>query len=44
MGHTEAVSGILGLMKVILALENDLIPATVGLQTLNPKGTKMSPF
>lgn len=39
LGHSEATSGILGIMKIALALEHDFIPATVGLKTLNPRST-----
>lgn len=37
LGHSEAASGISGLIKVVLALENNRIPASVGVKTLNPK-------
>ncbi|KAL7625210.1 hypothetical protein AAE478_004425 [Parahypoxylon ruwenzoriense] len=37
LGHSEAASGITGIMKTVLALENGLIPSTIGLKTVNPK-------
>lgn len=37
LGHSEAASGISGLIKVVLALENNRIPATIGVKKLNPK-------
>ena len=37
LGHSEAASGLSSIIKVTLALENDEIPPTVGLKTLNPK-------
>ena len=36
-GHSEAASGITSIIKATLALENLQIPATVGIQRLNPK-------
>lgn len=36
LGHSEAVSAIAGLMKVILALERGSIPPSVGVTRLNP--------
>ncbi|KAF2111546.1 hypothetical protein BDV96DRAFT_499365 [Lophiotrema nucula] len=36
LGHSEAASGILGIMKTVLALEKGIIPATVGVKELNP--------
>lgn len=37
LGHSEAASGISGLIKVVMALENGTIPATIGVKKLNPK-------
>ncbi|KAF6220300.1 hypothetical protein HO133_003432 [Letharia lupina] len=37
LGHSEAVSGILSVIKVALALENRLIPSTIGIRHLNPE-------
>ena len=36
LGHSEPVSGLAGLMKVILSMENGEIPATIGITRLNP--------
>ncbi|KAK8054299.1 hypothetical protein PG996_013600 [Apiospora saccharicola] len=36
MGHSEPSSGIAGVMKAVLAIEQGVIPPTVGIQTLNP--------
>ena len=38
LGHTEAASGLVGIMKAVLALEKGIIPATLGVQHLNPNG------
>ncbi|KAI9690135.1 MAG: Type I Iterative PKS [Bathelium mastoideum] len=37
LGHSEAVSGITGVIKVTLALEKGLIPPTIGVEQLNPQ-------
>ncbi|KFA72420.1 hypothetical protein S40288_08039 [Stachybotrys chartarum IBT 40288] len=37
LGHSEAASGLSGVMKTILALEHGIIPPTVGITTVNPK-------
>ncbi|KAI0199499.1 polyketide synthase [Astrocystis sublimbata] len=37
LGHTEASSAIVGVMKVVLALERGFIPPSVGFTTPNPK-------
>ena len=36
VGHSEAASGITSIIKTTMALEQRLIPATIGLGTLNP--------
>ena len=36
MGHSEAVSGISSVIKVTLALEQGLIPPTLGIKRINP--------
>ena len=36
VGHSEAASGITSIIKTTMALEQGLIPATIGLGTLNP--------
>lgn len=36
LGHSEGVSGISSVIKVTLALENGLIPATIGVDSVNP--------
>lgn len=35
IGHTEPVSGLFGLFKAMLALENDYLPATLHIETAN---------
>ncbi|KAG9237170.1 reducing type I polyketide synthase 10 [Amylocarpus encephaloides] len=37
LGHSEAVSGISSIIKVTLALENRVIPPTIGIRNLNPE-------
>jgi acyl transferase domain-containing protein len=37
LGHSEAASGISGIIKATLALEAGLIPPTIGVKTINPK-------
>lgn len=37
LGHSEAASGISSVIKATLALENGFIPATVGVNGLNPR-------
>jgi acyl transferase domain-containing protein len=36
LGHSEAASGVTGIMKAILAMEHGMIPATIGIKELNP--------
>ncbi len=36
LGHSEAASGITSIIKTTMALERGLIPATIGLEALNP--------
>ena len=36
LGHSEAASGITSIIKTTIAIEQGLIPATIGLRTLNP--------
>ena len=36
IGHTEGASGLASVIKAVLSIENNLIPATVGVTTLNP--------
>ena len=38
MGHCEAASGIAGIMKTVLAIENSIIPPLRGLNSINPNG------
>ncbi|KAI2618193.1 polyketide synthase [Hypoxylon sp. NC1633] len=37
LGHTESASALASIMKVVIALENGLIPPTIGVQTANPQ-------
>ncbi|ODM92764.1 Acyl-CoA Delta(11) desaturase, partial [Orchesella cincta] len=37
IGHTEAASGLAGLIKVILSMKNELIPAHLNFDKLNPE-------
>ena len=45
IGHAEAASGIAGVIKVVLAIENGIIPPTIGFVNPNPnidfKGAKV---
>ncbi|KAK0613233.1 polyketide synthase [Immersiella caudata] len=36
LGHSEATAGITALIKTVLAIENKLIPPTIGITKLNP--------
>lgn len=36
LGHLEAAAGVAGLVKALLSLQHRLVPATVGVTTLNP--------
>ncbi|MGW4393657.1 type I polyketide synthase [Amycolatopsis nivea] len=45
IGHTIPAAGIAGLVKLALALENDLIPPTIGVDAPNPAlGLERTPF
>ncbi|KAK4694496.1 hypothetical protein P7C71_g3102, partial [Lecanoromycetidae sp. Uapishka_2] len=37
VGHGEAVSGLSGIIKTVLALEKGKIPPTIGIKRINPK-------
>ncbi|GAA1526836.1 hypothetical protein GCM10009827_049610 [Dactylosporangium maewongense] len=37
LGHLEAASGVVGVMKLVLALGHDMIPATLSRAGLNPR-------
>ncbi|MCD2512437.1 type I polyketide synthase [Comamonas endophytica] len=37
MGHLEAASGVAGLVKALYAIQHRVVPATIGIKTLNPK-------
>ncbi|KAI1141666.1 putative polyketide synthase [Hypoxylon sp. FL0543] len=37
LGHSEGTSGITSVIKVILAMENRIIPPTINLSSVNPK-------
>lgn len=37
LGHSEAMSGIASVIKVILALEHRMIPPTINIKKINPK-------
>jgi acyl transferase domain-containing protein len=36
LGHSEGASGISSIIKMVLALENGVIPATIGVKKVNP--------
>ncbi len=45
IGHLDIASGVAGLIKTILALENESLPATLHFKTPNPQlGLEESPF
>ncbi|TRM53550.1 type I polyketide synthase [Achromobacter sp. LC458] len=37
LGHLEAASGVAGLVKALYVLRHRVVPATIGIKTLNPK-------
>lgn len=37
LGHLEAASGVAGLVKAMYVLRHRVVPATIGIKTLNPK-------
>jgi acyl transferase domain-containing protein len=37
LGHSEAASALSSIFKVVLALENGVLPATIGLENVNPE-------
>ncbi|CAB3871474.1 type I polyketide synthase [Achromobacter piechaudii] len=37
LGHLEAASGVAGLIKAMYVLRHRVVPATIGIKTLNPK-------
>jgi phthiocerol/phenolphthiocerol synthesis type-I polyketide synthase E len=45
IGHTDVAAGVLGLIKVVLSLRNELIPPTLHFRTPNPElGLPGGPF
>lgn len=42
VGHTEPTAGLAGIIKCVLAMEQNLIPATIEITKLNPK-SKVAP-
>jgi phthiocerol/phenolphthiocerol synthesis type-I polyketide synthase E len=45
IGHADVAAGVLGLIKVVLALENELLPGTVHFRVANPEiDFRASPF
>jgi acyl transferase domain-containing protein len=42
LGHSESASGLTGIMKAVLCLEKEEIPATVGVKNFNPNSNKTS--
>jgi phthiocerol/phenolphthiocerol synthesis type-I polyketide synthase E len=45
IGHTVPVAGVAGLLKLVLALENEQIPPTINVTQANPKlGIEDTPF
>ncbi|MGO9951224.1 MAG: SDR family NAD(P)-dependent oxidoreductase [Dissulfurispiraceae bacterium] len=37
LGHLEAASGVSGLIKALYCIQHRIIPATIGIKTINPK-------
>ena len=45
IGHTDAAAGVIGLIKVVLSLQHELIPGTVNFTAPNPQlDLDLSPF
>ncbi|KAI1173842.1 putative polyketide synthase [Nemania sp. FL0916] len=42
IGHSEATSGLSSVIKIVLAMENRIIPATINIVNLNPQVAKHS--
>ena len=42
IGHTDSASGVLAFIKVILSLNNKMIPATLNFKSLNPEISKFN--
>lgn len=43
LGHAEAASATASIIKVVLAMENRTIPASIGVKNYNPKSKDISP-
>jgi acyl transferase domain-containing protein len=42
IGHSESASGMSAIFKAVFSLERDVIPSTIGVRKLNPKGERAS--
>jgi len=40
IGHSESASGMSAIFKAVFSLERDVIPSTIGVRKLNPKGER----